>query len=433
MRTKSLHKPKINILTLGCAKNRVDSEVLITQLEANQQDVSHESDRKSDIVIINTCGFIDRAKEQSIQAILEYAEKKQEGEIKKLFVTGCLSERYKEDLKIELPEVDAWFGTMELPALLNRLEADFKQELLGERKITTDSHYAFLKISEGCDRPCSFCAIPLMRGGHKSRTMESLVEEATFLVKRGVKELVLIAQDLTYYGLDLYQKRNLAELLKKLSDIKGLEWIRLQYAYPAGFPTEILEVIRETPNICKYLDMPLQHASDKILKSMRRGITKEKTLDLLRKIREEVPGIAIRTTFIVGYPGETDKDFQDLCDLIEEAKFERMGVFTYSHEENTHAYSLKDNVKEGIKNDRAAHLMALQQDISFELNQEKIGSTQKILIDRKEGNYFIGRTQFDSPEVDNEVLIEAEHLKIGEFYMVEITDAEPFDLYAKLI
>ncbi len=433
MKTKGTKVNKINIITLGCSKNRVDSEVLLTQLHGNQLHATHESNDKSNIVVINTCGFIDRAKQESIDAILEYADKKAKGLVEKVFVTGCLSERYKDDLKNEIPEVDGYFGTMELPSLLNHLNADFKKELIGERLITTDSHYAYLKIAEGCDRPCSFCAIPLMRGGHVSRTMESLVTEATFLASKGVKELILIAQDLTYYGLDIYKKRELHTLLNKLSEIQGIEWIRLQYAYPSGFPFEILDVIRDNPKVCNYLDMPLQHISDNMLKSMRRGITEQKTKELIAKIRETVPGIAIRTTFIVGYPGETQEDFDALYDFVEQTKFERVGVFLYSHEENTHAHKLDDNISDETKEERRSDLMALQQDISFELNQQKIGNTYKVLIDRKEGEFYIGRTEYDSPEVDNEVLIKAKGLKIGTFVNVKIDKAEEFDLIGNVV
>lgn len=432
MRTKDKIQ-RVNIITLGCSKNRVDSEVLLTQLRSNQIEAEHETRRKSNIVIINTCGFIDKAKEESIQAIVEYAEKKKKGKIEKLYVTGCLSERYKNDLSIELPEVDAFFGTMELPSLLKKFNVDYKKELLGERVITTDSHYAYLKISEGCNRPCSFCAIPLMRGKHVSRTIESLVDEAKFLVSRGVKELILIAQDLTFFGLDLYNERKLSELLYRLSDIERLEWIRLQYAYPSGFPLDILKPIKERPNICKYLDMPLQHASNDMLKSMKRGITKEKTYELLHTIKQEIPNIALRTTFIVGYPNETENDFLELCNFVQEIQFDRVGVFTYSHEENTAAYSLNDNVPEKLKEQRKAELMLIQQDISWKKNQTKIGKIFKVLIDRKEGNFFIGRTEHDSPEVDNEVVIESSHLTIGEFYPVLIEKAEEFDLFGKVV
>lgn len=433
MKTKALKKDKVNIITLGCSKNIVDSEVMLTQLRGNDIDVSHETNDPANIVIINTCGFIDRAKEESINTILDYVQRKEAGEIEKVFVTGCLSERYKGDLAVEIPNVDAWFGTMELPALLHKFNADYKKELVGERIITTDAHYAYLKIAEGCDRPCSFCAIPLMRGKHKSRTIEDLVKEAEWLAKRGVKELMLIAQDLTFYGLDLYKERKLDELLEKLSDVKGIEWIRLHYAYPAGFPTEILRVMRERDNICKYLDMPLQHVSDNMLKAMRRGINKAKTIDLIRKIREEVPGIAIRTTLIAGYPGETEEDFQELLAFVKEARFNRLGVFEYSHEENTHAYDFEDDVPAEIKELRVATIMAAQQDISFDLNSEMMGKRLKVLVDRREGEYWIGRTEFDSPEVDNEVLITGDVPGIGEFCMVEIFDTAEFDLFGQVV
>jgi ribosomal protein S12 methylthiotransferase len=432
VKTKSFKKPKVNIITLGCSKNVVDSEVLMAQLKGNQIPVSHEDDRDAGVIVINTCGFIDNAKEESINTILEYAEKKEQGEIEKLFVTGCLSERYREDLEKEIPIVDAWFGTMELPGLLQRLGADYKHELLGERSLTTQGHFAYFKISEGCDRPCSFCAIPLMRGKHASRSIEFLTREAEFLVSRGVKELVLIAQDLTSYGLDLYGERKLNDLLLSLSDVKGLEWIRLQYAYPSQFPEEILDTMRERDNICKYLDMPLQHISDRMLKSMRRGITKRRTLELLKTIREKVPGITLRTTLIAGYPGETEADFDELCEFVEQQKFDRLGVFTYSHEENTHAYTLEDDVPEEVKTQRAEDIMAIQQEISMQLNQEKIGRIEKVLVDRKEGNFYIGRTSADSPEVDNEVIIRnAKGLMPGEFVLVKVTGAEEFDLYAE--
>ena len=428
MKTKIHKKNKVNLITLGCSKNIVDSEVLLTQLRGNGIDAKHEASGSSEIVIINTCGFIDRAKEESINTILEYAEKKKKGSIDKLFVTGCLSQRYKEDLSLEIPNVDSWFGTMELPSLLRKLNADFKQELVGERQITTDAHFAYLKISEGCDRPCSFCAIPLMRGKHVSRTIESLVQEAEFLVSRGVKEIMLIAQDLTFYGLDLYKERRLDSLLNSLADVKGLEWIRLHYAYPSGFPVEVLKTIRERDNICNYLDMPLQHISDNMLKSMRRGINKAKTIELVQKIRREIPGIALRTTLIAGYPGETEEDFEELKSFIQDSRFERLGVFPYSHEEKTHAFDLADDVPEEVKQERVAEIMEIQQDISFELNQERIGETLRVLIDRKEGESWIGRTEFDSPEVDNEVLVTGKGLKTGEFSNVKITEATEFDL-----
>lgn len=432
MKTKALKKDKVNIITLGCSKNLVDSEVMLTQLKGNGVDASHEAVDPANIIIVNTCGFIDRAKEESVNTILNYAEIKTEGGIEKLYVTGCLSERYKEDLKKEIPEVDAWFGTMELPALLHKFNADYKNELIGERLITTDAHYAYLKIAEGCDRPCSFCAIPLMRGKHKSRSIEDLVKEAQFLVSRGVKETMLIAQDLTYYGLDLYKGRKLNDLLKALSDVKGLEWIRLHYAYPSGFPMDILPTMRERDNICNYLDMPLQHISDSMLKSMRRGTNRKKTYDLLAQIREEVPGIALRTTLIAGYPGETEQDFEELKEFVEDVRFDRLGIFTYSHEENTHAFKYEDDVPAEVKEARQAEIMEIQQGISLEINQEKIGKTMKVLLDRQEGEFFIGRTEYDSPEVDNEVLVTGEDLKVGEFYDVRIIDGTEFDLFGEV-
>lgn len=431
MRTKSLKKNKINVVTLGCSKNVYDSEVLMGQLRANGKDVAHEEE--GNIVVINTCGFIDNAKEESVNTILDFVKKKEAGAVDKVFVTGCLSERYKPDLEKEIPNVDAYFGTSDLPALLKVLKADYKHELLGERLLTTPKNYAYLKIAEGCDRPCSFCAIPLMRGKHRSKPIEDLVSEARQLASNGVKELILIAQDLTYYGLDLYKKRILAELLRALVEVDGIEWIRLHYAFPSGFPLDVLEVMREEPKICNYIDIPLQHISDPILKSMRRGTTREKTDNLLKKFREMVPGIAIRTTLIVGYPGETEQDFQILKEWVRETRFDRLGCFTYSHEENTHAYSLEDDVPEEIKKDRANQIMEIQSQTSWELNQQKVGSILKCLIDRKEGSYFIGRTQFDSPDVDNEVLIDAAafYVKIGEFVNVEITEATDYDLYGK--
>jgi ribosomal protein S12 methylthiotransferase len=435
LKTKSHRKPKVNVITLGCSKNIVDSEVLLAQLQGNAIPVAHENDENANIIVINTCGFIDRAKEESINTILEYAEKKEQGEIDQLFVTGCLSERYRDDLEKEIPVVDAWFGTMELPSLLKKLGADYKQELLGERTLTTQAHYAYLKISEGCDRPCSFCAIPLMRGKNQSRSIEFLTQEATFLVSKGVKEVILIAQDLTSYGLDLYGARRLNDLLISLAGVPGLEWIRLQYAYPSQFPEEILDTIRDYPNICKYLDMPLQHISDKMLKSMRRGITKRRTIELLKTIREKVPGIAIRTTLIAGYPGETEQDFQELVDFVQEQKFDRLGVFTYSHEENTHAYSLEDDVPDSVKQERVEEIMEIQQDISYALNQSKIGKTLKVLVDRKEGKFFIGRTEADSAEVDNEVILRGniQNAQIGNFVTVKIVDAEEFDLIGEVL
>lgn len=433
MRTKSTGKKKINIITLGCSKNIYDSEVLMGQLKANGKEVVHEE--HGDVVVINTCGFIDNAKEESVNTILDYVQLKEEGKVEKVFVTGCLSERYKPDLEREIPNVDQYFGTRDLPLLLKALGADYKHELVGERLTTTPRHYAYLKISEGCDRPCSFCAIPLMRGGHVSTPIENLVKEAQNLAKNGTKELILIAQDLTYYGLDIYKKRALADLLKELVKVEGIEWIRLHYAFPSGFPEDVLDVILNEPKICKYIDIPLQHISTNILKSMRRGTTKEKTNVLLAKFREKVPGMAIRTTLIVGYPGETEEHFQEMKEWIREQRFDRMGCFAYSHEENTHAYNLVDDVPEEVKNRRVEELMEIQSQISWELNQEKVGKQFRVLIDRKEGNYFVGRTEFDSPDVDNEVLIPAHdvYLPIGEFVQVEIESAEEFDLYAKLV
>ena len=393
MRTKSLKKNKINVITLGCSKNTYDSEVLMGQLKANGKDVAHE--QEGNIVVINTCGFIDNAKEESVNTILEYVDKKEQGLVDKVFVTGCLSERYRPDLEKEIPDVDQYFGTTELPLLLKALGADYKHELLGERLTTTPKNYAYLKIAEGCDRPCSFCAIPLMRGKHVSQPIEKLVKEAEGLAKNGVKELILIAQDLTYYGLDLYKKRNLAELLENLAKVEGIEWIRLHYAFPSGFPMDVLDLMKREPKICNYIDIPLQHISDDILKSMKRGTTKEKTTKLLQEFRERVPGMTIRTTLIVGYPGETQKDFEILRDWVQEMKFERLGCFTYSHEENTGAFALVDDVPQEVKQARAAEIMDLQSQISWDLNQEKIGQTFKCVIDRKEGQYFIGRTEFD--------------------------------------
>jgi ribosomal protein S12 methylthiotransferase len=431
MRTKSLKKNKINVVTLGCSKNIYDSEVLMGQLRANGKDVAHEEE--GNVVVINTCGFIDNAKEESVNTILGYVQKKEAGEVDKVFVTGCLSERYKPDLQKEIPNVDAYFGTSDLPALLKVLKADYKHELLGERVLTTPKSYAYLKIAEGCDRPCSFCAIPLMRGQHRSKPKEELVEEARQLASQGVRELILIAQDLTYYGLDLYKKRALADLLQALVKVEGIEWIRLHYAFPTGFPLDVLDVMKNESKICNYIDIPLQHISDSILKSMRRGTTEEKTNQLLRKFRETVPEIAIRTTLIVGYPGETEQDFQALKDWVKKTRFDRLGCFTYSHEENTHAYKLEDNVPEEIKQDRANQIMEIQSQVSWELNQEKIGSELRCLIDRKEGAYFVGRSEFDSPDVDNEVLIDASkyYLKMGEFAQIEITEASDFDLYGR--
>ncbi len=434
MRTKSLKKNKINVVTLGCSKNVYDSEVLMGQLKANGKEVTHEAkEDEGNIIVINTCGFIDNAKEESVNTILEYANKKEDGLVDKVFVTGCLSERYKPDLEKEIPNIDQFFGTTELPLLLKALGADYKHELIGERLTTTPKNYAYLKIAEGCDRPCSFCAIPLMRGKHVSTPIEKLVIEAEKLAKNGVKELILIAQDLTYYGLDLYKKRNLAELLEALVKVEGIEWIRLHYAFPTGFPMDVLELMKREPKICNYIDIPLQHISDNILKSMRRGTTYEKTTNLLKNFRKAVPGMAIRTTLIVGYPGETEEDFQILKKWVEEMRFERLGCFTYSHEENTHAYNLEDDVPEDIKRERANEIMDIQAQISWDLNQEKIGETFRCVIDRKEGQYFIGRTEFDSPDVDNEVLIDASkfYLKTGNFVDLKIIDATEFDLYAE--
>jgi ribosomal protein S12 methylthiotransferase len=434
LKTKSHRKPKVNVITLGCSKNIVDSEVLLAQLKGNDIPALHEAEEDASVIVINTCGFIDRAKEESINTILEYAEKKEQGEIEQLFVTGCLSERYREDLEKEIPIVDAWFGTMELPGLLHKLGADYKHELLGERTLTTQSHYAFLKISEGCDRPCSFCAIPLMRGKNQSRSIEFLTQEATFLVSKGVKEIILIAQDLTAYGMDLYGSRRLNDLLISLAGVPGLEWIRLQYAYPSQFPEEILDTMREYPNICKYLDMPLQHISDRMLKSMRRGITKRRTIELLETIRAKVPGITLRTTLIAGYPGETEEDFQELLDFVEEQKFDRLGVFPYSHEENTHAYTLEDDVPDEIKQERVSEIMEIQQDISERINEAKVGKVFKVIIDRKEGKFLIGRTESDSPEVDNEVIIRGNlhNAQPGDFVQVLIKEAEAFDLIGEI-
>ena len=423
------------MITLGCSKNIYDSEVLMGQLKANKMEVEHESEKDdANIVVINTCGFIDNAKEESVNTIIEQAERKSDGKIDKLFVTGCLSERYKPDLEKEIPNVDEYFGTTDLPKLLQALGADYKHELIGERLTTTPKHYAFLKIAEGCDRPCSFCAIPLMRGKHKSKSIEDLVTEATKLAKDGVKELILIAQDLTYYGLDLYKSRRLADLLRALSEVEGIEWIRSHYAFPTGFPEDVLEVIRNNDKVCNYIDIPLQHISDSVLKSMRRGTTHQKTDALLRKFRQEVPGIAIRTSLIVGYPGETEEDFQELKQWVNDTAFDRLGVFTYSHEENTHAHLLEDDVPEEVKHQRAEEIMELQSDISYRLNQEKVGQTFKVLFDRKEGEYFIGRTEFDSPDVDNEVLVKAtdSYVRMGDFAQVKITHADHYDLYGVL-
>ena len=430
MRTRSSKKNTINVITLGCSKNTYDSEVLMGQLKANKKQVVHE--KEGNIVVVNTCGFIGDAKAESVNTILQQVQKKEAGEVDKVFVTGCLSERYKPDLEAEIPEVDAYFGTTDLPLLLQALGADYKHELLGERLKTTPKNYAYLKIAEGCDRPCSFCAIPLMRGKHRSTPIEQLVAEAEQLAASGVKELILIAQDLTYYGLDLYKKRRLADLLRALVQINGIEWIRLHYAFPTGFPMEVLDVMRETPKICNYLDIPLQHIADPILKSMKRGTTQKKTTELLRNFREQLPGITLRTTLIVGYPGETEADFQTLKKWVKDMRFERLGCFTYSHEEQTTAYALTDDVPQEVKQARAAEIMEIQRGISWEINQQKIGQRFRCMIDRIEGGYFVGRTEMDSPDVDNEVLVPTKdhYLKVGDFTTLEITAAEDFDLYA---
>lgn len=436
MKVRNLKNDKINIITLGCSKNLVDSEVMLSQLRANDVDVTHEAEKEeANVIIINTCGFIDNAKKESIDTILDYVARKEQGKVDRVYVTGCLSHRYKEELEAEIPEVDAWFGTLELPRLLNTLGADYKHELIGERLTTTPTHYAYMKISEGCDRPCSFCAIPLMRGKHVSKPIEQLVKEAEHLVKHGTKEILLIAQDSTFYGLDLYGERKLADLLRALSDVEGLEWIRLHYAYPSQFPMDALQVMAERSNICKYLDIPLQHISDPMLKSMRRGITRRRTEELIRAIREQVPGIALRTTMLVGHPGETEQDFEELKDFIKEARFERLGVFTYSHEENTHAGSLENDVPEEVKDARAAELMEIQEGISQELNEAKVGNTYRVLFDRVEGGYFVGRSEFDSPEVDNEVLVDKKDhfIRLGDFANIKIKSATAFDLYGDVV
>ena len=433
MRTKSTENNTINIITLGCSKNTYDSEVLMGQLQANGKKVVYE--QEGNIVVINTCGFIENAKQESIDTILEYAQLKEEGKIDKLFVTGCLSERYKDDLEKEIPHVDQYFGTRDLPKLLKALKADYKKELVGERLISTPQHYAYLKISEGCDRPCSFCAIPLMRGNHISKSIEDLVNESKKLAAKGVKELILIAQDLTYYGLDLYKERKLADLLRQLVKVDGIEWIRLHYAYPSGFPMEVLEVMKEEKKICNYLDIPLQHISTQVLQSMRRGTTKEKTTQLINTIREKVPEIAIRTTLIVGYPTETEEDFEEMLNWVKETKFDRLGCFTYSHEENTHAANLEDVIPQEIKEARVEKIMAIQQEISHDLNQKKVGQVFTCMVDRKEGDFFVARTEFDSPDVDNEVLIEVgeNYLSPGTFVQVKITEATSYDLFGVLV
>lgn len=436
MKVKGNRANKVNVITLGCSKNLVDSEVLMGQLRGNGYDVTHESTKnESGIVIINTCGFIDNAKQESIDTILQYADAKEAGKVDKVYVTGCLSQRYKDQLEVEIPQVDAYFGTLELPQLLKTLNADYKHELVGERLLTTPKHYAYFKIAEGCNRPCSFCAIPLMRGKHVDKTMDDLVTEATKLARLGTKELILIAQDLTYYGLEKYGERKLAELVRRLSDVNGIDWIRLQYAYPSQFPMEVLDVMQERENVCKYLDMPLQHISDNMLKTMRRGISKRRTVELVDQIRQRMPDIALRTTLIAGHPGETEQDFQELYDFVEKTKFERLGIFTYSHEENTHAYTLEDNVPAEVKQERADAIMELQQGISMDLNEQKVGNTYKVLFDRKESGYWVGRTQYDSPEVDNEVLVPAteQYIRLGDFAQVKITDASDFDLYGEVV
>ncbi len=432
MRTKTIKKNKINVVTLGCSKNVYDSEILMGQLKANGKNVVHEDvNDDGNIVVINTCGFIGKAKEESVNTILHYAQRKEKGEVDKVFVTGCLSERYKPDLEKEIPNVDQYFGTHDLPNLLKVLEADYKHELIGERLITTPKHYAYLKIAEGCDRPCSFCAIPLMRGKHKSTPIEEIIIEATKLSEKGIKEVMLIAQDLTYYGLDIYKKRALADLLKELVKIEGIEWIRLHYAFPSGFPMDVLEVMKKEPKVCNYLDIPLQHINTELLQSMKRGTTSEKTTKLIKKFRKAVPNMAIRTTLIVGYPGETEEKFQELKDFVEEMRFDRMGAFEYSHEENTSAYLLEDDVPEDIKFRRVNEIMEIQSQISWELNQQKVGKTFRCLFDRKDGEYFYGRTEFDSPDVDNDVLVDAtkHYIKLGEFINIKIHEAGDFDLY----
>jgi ribosomal protein S12 methylthiotransferase len=432
MKTKGLKRPKINVVTLGCSKNIYDSEVLMAQLNANQFEVTHESmEDDAPVVIINTCGFIDNAKEESINTILRYAEAKRDGQVEKVYVTGCLSERYADDLRKEIPEVDSWYGTRDLPRLLKTLKADYKKELVGERLLTTPIHYAYLKIAEGCDRPCAFCAIPLMRGKHISTPMEQLVDQTKKLAAKGTKELILIAQDLTFYGLDIYKERRLAALITALSEVEGIEWIRLHYAYPSGFPVDVLDVIRDNPKVCKYLDIPLQHGTTKMLKSMRRGITREKTDELLELIREKVPGIAIRTTLISGFPGESQEDFEEMKRWVTKQKFSRLGIFNYSHEEDTHAYLLEDDVPAEVKAERAQAIMDVQEGISYDNNQLLVGQTIRVLVDRIEGDYYVARSQYDSPEVDNEVLISTEHyVRVGDFVDVKIDSADSFDLEA---
>ncbi|NJC25100.1 30S ribosomal protein S12 methylthiotransferase RimO [Neolewinella antarctica] len=435
MKTKTLRPDKVNVITLGCSKNLVDSENIITQLKANDYEVDHDSNEQANIVIVNTCGFIDLAKEESVNTILDYADRKTRGEIDKLYVTGCLSQRYKDNLEAQIPEVDDYFGTMELPGLLNRLEADYKHDLIGERFITTPEHYAYLKISEGCNRTCSFCAIPLMRGKHVSRPMEELVKQATHFAKNGVKELMLIAQELTYYGLDIYKSRALPDLLEALAAVEGIEWIRLHYAYPSKFPREIFDVMAAQPKVCNYLDIPLQHGSNAVLQRMRRQVTRQDTEDLIAHARITVPGIAIRTTFLVGYPGETEEEFEEMCDFVQRMRFERLGVFMYSHEEDTSAHDVEDDVPAEVKADRANRLMEIQKEISLELNEARIGHHMRVLIDRKDDEFYVGRTEYDSPDVDNEVLIPADqaYLRTGDFVNVRITEASEYDLEATVL
>ncbi|MBK9075611.1 MAG: 30S ribosomal protein S12 methylthiotransferase RimO [Flavobacteriales bacterium] len=433
MKAKTLKKTKVNVVTMGCSKNTFDSEVMMAQLKANGISVDHESDSgEHNVVVINTCGFIDNAKQESIDTILRYAKAKDAGLVEKVYVTGCLSQRYAPELKDEIPQVDAWFGTRDLPRLLKTLKADYKHELVGERLLTTPAHFAYFKISEGCDRKCSFCAIPLMRGKHVSTPIDQLVTNAKGLAAQGVKELILIAQDLTYYGLDIYKKRNLSELLAQLSDVEGIDWIRLHYAFPSGFPMDILEVMKERSNICNYLDMPLQHGSTRMLTRMRRGITQEKTEALVDTIRSAVPGIAIRTTLIAGFPGETQEDHEDGLRWIERMRFDRLGCFTYSHEEDTHAHTFEDDVSAEVKEQRAQEMMEAQGSISLELNEAKVGKTYRVLVDKAESGHYVARTEHDSPEVDNEVLIptSAGHLRIGDFAEVRITEANEHDLRA---
>jgi ribosomal protein S12 methylthiotransferase len=436
MRTKDFRKNKVDIITLGCSKNVVDSEVLLTQLKANDIDASHQAEtNEANIIVVNTCGFIENAKQESIDTILHYIDEKESGNIDKLYVTGCLSHRYKEDLQEEMPEVDAFFGTMELPGLLQKLNADYKKDLLGERITTTPFHYAYLKISEGCNRPCSFCAIPQMRGKHVSKPIELLVEEANNLAKNGCKELMLIAQDSTYYGLDLYNERKLGNLMENLANVNGIDWIRLHYAYPSQFPMDVLDVIRDNASICNYIDMPLQHITDNVLKTMRRGITQRRTEEIVDKVKTHNPDMAFRTTMLVGHPGESEKDFLALCDFVEKYRFDRLGVFTYSHEDGTHAFTLEDSIPEEEKNARASHLMEIQEQISFDLNQGKVGNTYKVLLDRYENGFFIGRTESDSPEVDNEVLVKSasDFARIGDFVNVKVDSAKEFDLYGTIV